>query len=323
MNISGLAAGTVLALASALIAAQTSPTPLVAFTHVAIIDGTGAPLKRDQTIVVRGSHIDVVGPFAVTQVPVEARIIDATGKFMIPGLWDMHVHTHYQGIDHLRLFIAHGITSVRDMGGGSEHLGRINEWTRQIERGTITGPRIIPGGVLLDGPTSRWFHAHRISGPAEGQDAVRRLKGEGAAFVKVYDQLNHEAFVAIADAAKQHGLPIFGHIVAAVGVEAAVAAGQRSVEHANAVARAASDQAEGNSPGTVSDEKARALAEYLHRHGTAVVPTLSLVAQFARWTERTLRPQQSLRRCDMCRRVTWGCGRRRNHFQPASITLCG
>jgi len=88
-----------------------------AFIHATVIDGTGAAARVDQTIIVSQNHISAVGTSGRTTIAPGIRVIDATGQFLIPGLWDAHVHTRYKGIDHLRLLIASGITSARDMGG--------------------------------------------------------------------------------------------------------------------------------------------------------------------------------------------------------------
>src|SRR5258705_7672420 len=94
------------------------PKPFV-FTHVTVIDGTGAPAKPDMTVVIIGNRIAALGEAGKFRVPKDAKVIDATGKYLIPGLWDMHVHTGYKET-YLPLYIANGITGVRDMGGDLE-----------------------------------------------------------------------------------------------------------------------------------------------------------------------------------------------------------
>src|SRR5215475_236748 len=198
-----------------------------AFVHVAVIDGTGGALKVDQTVVVSGQRITAVGSAAVVALPRGARAIEAAGRFLIPGLWDMHVHTRYEGIDHLRLLLANGITGARDMGGRWEHLDQIHEWQQQIERGERLGPRIVAAGPLLDGPGSVWSYGAIVSGPDEGRETVRRLKRQGADFVKVYDRLSRESFFAIIDEAKRQGLTFVGHVPGAVSASEASELGQR------------------------------------------------------------------------------------------------
>src|SRR5262245_55830310 len=103
-------------------ALQSGETASFAFVHVAVIDGTGAPVRLDQTVVVSGDRITAVGPSSKMSIPRDARSVNARGRFLIPGLWDAHVHTRYEGIDHLRSLVANGITSARNMSGPSQHL---------------------------------------------------------------------------------------------------------------------------------------------------------------------------------------------------------
>ena len=102
-------------------AQRSAGTSRIALTHVTVIDGTGAAPQADQTVVIAGQRITAVGPSSKVKVSPGVQIIDARGKYLIPGLWDTYVHTRYDGIDHLRLSIVNGITSVRDMGAPPGH----------------------------------------------------------------------------------------------------------------------------------------------------------------------------------------------------------
>ena len=267
-----------------------------AFVHVAVIDGTGGALKLDQTVVVSGQRITTVGRAAVVALPRGARVIEAAGRFLIPGLWDMHVHTRYEGIDHLRLLLANGITGARDMAGPWEHLEQIHEWQKQIERGERLGPRIVAAGPLLDGPGSSWSHAAIVSGPDEGRDTVRRLKRQGADFVKVYNLLSRESFFAIIDEAQRQGLTFVGHTPDAVSASEASEVGQRSIEHIDDLLLDSSDRQKelmaelvaGRRPyieilldalNSFNPVKAKDLSLQLRRNNTSVVPTLSNIAR--------------------------------------------
>jgi imidazolonepropionase-like amidohydrolase len=120
-----------------------------AFAHAAVIDGTGAAAKHDQTVLVSQDRITAVGPSGKVRIPRGARIIDATGRFLIPGLWDAHVHTRYEGIDHLRLLVANGITSARNMSAPWDYLPNILAVREQIARGDRAGPRLLTAGQSL------------------------------------------------------------------------------------------------------------------------------------------------------------------------------
>jgi imidazolonepropionase-like amidohydrolase len=248
-----------------------------ALTHVAVIDGTGAALKLDQTVVVAQGRITAVGSSASVSVPEGIRVLNAPGKFLIPGLWDLHVHTRYQGIDHLRLSITNGITSVRDMGGPWQHLSEIQQWRDEIAKGERMGPRIWAAGPLLDGPESQWSHAAKIANAEEGRQTVRRLKSEGADFVKVYDLLSRDSFFAIADEAKLQGLTFVGHVPLSISVLEAADAGQRSIEHLQSIVfELAGGKPEKVKSIDISGRQAQAIISAMRKNHTAFVPTFSL-----------------------------------------------
>jgi len=101
---------------------QTDRNAVVAFVHATVIDGTGAAAKPNQTVVISGDRVTAIGSSSTVTIPRGARTIDATGRYLIPGLWDAHVHTRYEGIDHFRLLVANGITSARNMSAPWEYL---------------------------------------------------------------------------------------------------------------------------------------------------------------------------------------------------------
>jgi predicted amidohydrolase YtcJ len=141
----------------------------LAFVHVTVIDATGAPAKPNQTVLVSGNRITALGPFGTVAIPPGARTVDANGRFLIPGLWDAHIHTRYEGIDHLRLLVANGITSTRNMSAPWVHLAELQQWRNQINRGERVGPQLLTTGPLLDGPElvdplSNWSSIHRKKG---------------------------------------------------------------------------------------------------------------------------------------------------------------
>jgi imidazolonepropionase-like amidohydrolase len=203
------------------------PGPL-AFTHVTVIDMTGTPPKPDMTVVVTGNHITALGQTGKTRIPKEAQIINATGKFLIPGLWDMHFHIK-ETERTFPLFIANGVTGVRNMGGDFQKLF---EWREAVASGRLLGPRIVACGPVIDGPNpANPDHAIPVSSTEEGKQAVDFLKRNGADFIKIYDGIPRDAYFAIVEEAKKQGLPSVGHIPSAVTMTEASNAGQKSVEH--------------------------------------------------------------------------------------------
>src|SRR4026209_1521496 len=125
---------------------QTTEPKSIVFTHVTIIDGTGAPAKSDMTIVITGKRITELGPGKDIRVPQAAQVVDATGKFLIPGLWDMHAHWLRYDKAFLQLFPINGVTGVRIMWGAPLHF----EWRKEIQEGTLLGPRMAIAGNILD-----------------------------------------------------------------------------------------------------------------------------------------------------------------------------
>lgn len=160
--------------------------------------------------------------------------VDGSGKFLIPGLWDMHVHMVFgdwfpRGKDvTLPLFIANGITGVRDMGG---ELVVLQQWRKEISAGTLIGPRIVMSGSMLDGPQPRFPSSIAVKSPEDGRKAVDDLKRRGADFIKLQSLIPREAVFAIADEAKKQGISFVGHVPDAVRASEASNSGQKSFEH--------------------------------------------------------------------------------------------
>jgi cytosine/adenosine deaminase-related metal-dependent hydrolase len=214
----------------------------LAITGVTVIDGTGAPARGGQTVVVRGRRIAEVGPSAAVRVPRGARRIDGRGKWLIPGLWDMHVHAIGYGFADFvgPLLLAHGVTGARDMGF---FVDTARHWRGEVAAGRVAGPRLVVGG-RLDGPRNRAPWVARAATAEDARRAVDSLVGAGADFVKVYSHLPREAYFAAAQQARRRGVPFAGHVPYAVSMEEAARAGQRSVEHQDDLMRACSAEDE-------------------------------------------------------------------------------
>jgi hypothetical protein len=289
------------------VAAQTDRRATIAFEHVTVIDGTGAAAKPNQSVVVSGDRVAAVGPTTKVRIPPGARRINATGRFLIPGLWDAHVHTRYEGIDHFRLLIANGITSTRNMSAPWDYLPEILAAREQIAKGDRIGPRLLTAGPVLDGPGARRATSAVVNNADEARQAVRRVKREGADFVKVYDLLSRDSFFAIAAEARTQALPVAGLLPYAVNAKEASDAGLRSIEHMDGVLWASSTREDeirrmsqegypnSGSPTTgsrsspassrpvsaaflrdsFSAAKLTAVADGLKKNQTVVVPTLS------------------------------------------------
>ena len=151
------------------------------------------------TVVITGDRITAVGKPGEAGVQEGARVVDGKGKYLIPGLWDMHVHT--VGPSFLPLYLANGVTGVRDM--HSFNPDAIFGLRKQVQEGKQPGPRVVAAGPLVDGAKPPVPSSLVAANAAEGREAVRKLKKMGADFVKVYTKLPREAYLAIADEAKK------------------------------------------------------------------------------------------------------------------------
>jgi imidazolonepropionase-like amidohydrolase len=280
----------------------------LAIDHVTVIEVTGGPELTDQVVLIAGDSIVGVAKSGSIEIPKVAQRIDARGKFLIPGLWDMH--THIAGISAnpvwakqmlLPLLIGNGITGIRDMGGD---LDALESWRREIENGTLVGPRIVAAGPMLlparragANPAPADPAILRVGTAEESRAAVDNLQKRGADFIKIIE-VSRENYFAIADESKKDSIPFAGHIPSDVKATEASNAGQESVEHIIYSSLAFDCSAEGDelrqkmqgasakrdseasaditdqANHTFSAEKAAALWRTFKKNGTWVTPTL-------------------------------------------------
>ena len=282
------------------------------FEHATVIDATGAPPKKDFTVLVTDGRIVAV----TRQSPVVAGAlrIDASGKFLIPGLWDMHVHVSVPEIA-FPLFLVNGITGVREMYSGVP-LATIRQWKsvpgtpRIYAPGFIDGPLMLPGGA-------NWPSAAAVANPEQARDAVRNLAAQGADFLKIYNSVPRDAFFALAVEARAEGIPFAGHVPEEVSPLEASEAGMFSEEHLNNILLNASTREEelraeriatmkdpklsgserlqllawpllNGLVDTYSETKAAALFSAFVKNGTWQTPTLAILYGFAHQRDQDL-----------------------------------
>jgi hypothetical protein len=267
---------------------------VIAFTHAAVIDPATGTIEPGMTVVVSGDRIAEVAKTTALKLPAGTLIVDATGKYLIPGLWDMHAH----GVSNKRtieLFLANGITGVRSM---FDDFDAIKDLRNAIKSGTVVGPRIYASGPIVDGPKPVWPGSIAVATAEQGRKAVDNLKERGVDFIKIYSGLPREAYFAIADEANKQHIPFAGHIPDSVTAPEASEAGQKSVEHLYGVALACSRVAaerlrsfqeiaeqqvlEGE---TYDPAKAKALFDKFIRNGTWQTPTLTMLRVNAYWSD--------------------------------------
>jgi len=204
---------------------------------------TGAAPISNQTVLIEKQRIAAVGPADSIGIPRAARIVDGRGKFLIPGLVDMHVHLTAAGEPDgsrsfmIPLLLANGITTVRDMGGYLESLIPLRE---EIKDGKRLGPRIFYAGPYLDGSPPSFQPSFVVMDRTQANEDVRQLVERGVDFIKVQSMLSPDAYFAIAEAARREHLVFVGHVPDRVTAAEAADAGQHSIEHLTNVLRGCS-----------------------------------------------------------------------------------
>jgi len=219
------------ALALLLALAAPAAAQSVALTPVTVVDVTDGALYSNQTVLVEGDRIAAVGPAADVSVPEGAEVVNAEGGYLIPGLWDMHVHATWPSrIENFyALFLANGVTGIRDTWGVREAAADAEEAIASREM--VGPPRAVVAGNLVDGPGQIWPGSQVAVTPEDGRRIVDSLHAAGAPFVKVYSTLSRETYHAIAERSRELGLPFAGHVPNTMPATEAAAAGQRSMEH--------------------------------------------------------------------------------------------
>jgi hypothetical protein len=196
----------------------------IAITHVTVVDVTGAPSRAGQTVLISGNRIVRVAPTGQARVPRSAQVVDGAGKWLIPGLWDMHTHVSSLPFA-LELNVANGVTGVRDM--GAERFATVKAWRDSIAAGERLGPRMKIASPVVENP--RWLEfavrayteagastewAKERFGPRTADEAVRwvdSVAALGADHIKVRNWPAREVNQALLARAAEHGLPVVGH----------------------------------------------------------------------------------------------------------------
>jgi imidazolonepropionase-like amidohydrolase len=246
------------------------------------------------TVLVDAGRIAAVG---TPSIPANACRIDGTGRVLLPGLADMHAHTNER---ELPLFLANGVTLVRELNGSPNHLAL----REQIANGTVVGPRLVVGSPLLTGKALRFRH-RLITSAEDARAAAREAKDASYDFLKIYDDLTAEQYAAFVEAGRTLGLPLDGHVPAAVGLERVLVAGQ-AIQHIDKITFALM----GHSPDSALLPEARRL--FAGRRAW-VTPTLASLRALdrsgtAEYAARFARPEMAY--VDSATIAWWGSLRR-------------
>ncbi len=239
---------------------------------VTIIDVASASARPHMNVVIEGGRIKSVGAAAQAG----AVVVNGRGRFLIPGLWDMHVHLWDQQ-NPLPLYAAYGVIGVRDMGSD---FARVSAWRDAIEKGTAIGPHVITSGPPVDGRASDEPKLPVLvaTTPNEARNAFDKLWDMDVDFVKVLSSLSRDAYFALAEQARHWDMRLVGHVPTSVTAWEAIEARQGSLEHLIGVTKAVS-----------TDAEAVKFFEECAIHGVRITPTLTMWRRESQDTERLYR----------------------------------
>jgi imidazolonepropionase-like amidohydrolase len=248
----------------------------IVLTHITVIDTKNGRALPDRNVVIEGGRILAVKPGS-TVTTKNITVIDGHGKFVIPGLWDMHIHLSWTTQCALPLLVALGITDVRDMGG---NLTQLDDWRSRIAVGALVGPHIVRVGPILNGKS---FNAYQMvpGSPEATRGAVRTLKFIGVDAIKVHRRLPRDSYFAATDEAKKLGIPLVGHVPMEVTPLEASNAGQATIEHTETLfegtfsAKLTDEELPGAITAWLNTRSPDTLFSAFVKNGTWVTPTLS------------------------------------------------
>jgi imidazolonepropionase-like amidohydrolase len=267
----------------------------VLFKNVNVVDVKTGHIATKQNVLITGNIIQKITSKAISSK--NASIVDGTGKYLIPGLWDMHVHVFRNAADkrkeyYFPLLIANGVTSVRDMWTKPKNMPYVSTWRQQVSTSTGMVPRFATVGTLVDGTPPVWPGSDTVKTAEEARDIVHKIKDSGVDFVKVYGRLSREAYFAIVDECKKLNFPFAGHLPESVSFTEAATSGQKSIEHLISIFSkwkelSTKEETFKNikrgewTPAlrfellqSFSEQKTQELAKLLARNGTSLCPTI-------------------------------------------------
>ncbi|MBT8487761.1 MAG: amidohydrolase family protein [Gemmatimonadetes bacterium] len=253
------------------------PQPeVVAFVDVNVVPMDSERVLEDRTVVVRGERIETIGPVATTPVPEGAFRIEGRGRYLVPGLADMHAHTTSGTFPHLRndfvSWLAHGVTTLRVMWGSPGVLAERG----LIEDGQVLGPTLLVASAGIDGPGGPWeAFTPSVSSAEEARQRTAEHVAAGYDFIKVYNELDSPSFEAIVEEAAASGTPVVGHVPFRVGIESVQDAGQSTSEHFIGIKRDAASVFNG---GALDMARVHEIVERSAAAGLTHTPTITVDA---------------------------------------------
>ncbi len=275
---------------------------LIAFVGVNVLPMDRNQVLYNQTVIIENGVIKSIAGQGTIQLPKDVSVIVSDGKFLVPGLIDMHVHIGFtlenNGVEHVPevklrsitedevfLFVAHGITTVRNMQGEKYHL----ELRDRIKNGDLLGPRIYTAGPMVDGAPPVWPNKSMVLSP--GMNVIEFLTAymaKGYDFVKVYSNLSDQMYVALLIESQRLGIPVIGHIPRSSNIQKALLYGQETIDHLQGLDRVMQPDDAPSAPGyfayrdwvTIDKSKMAQLAKQVAESGVSITPTLTVFDGF-------------------------------------------
>jgi imidazolonepropionase-like amidohydrolase len=267
-----------------------SHSPTLAIVGATLIDGTGAAPIADSAVVIENGRIKAAGPRSKVKIPKNANIIDAAGKFLLPGLWDMHAH--FEQVEWGPIYLAAGVTTVRDCGNEFEFITAVRD---AIAHDRGLGPRILAAGIV-DGTGPMALGVQRVDTPEQARQWVDRYHDAGFQQMKIYSSVKLEEVKAVADEAHRLGMTVTGHVPQGLDAFQVIEAGQDQINHIQYIddimhAPFPKDMSRIDRMKTTADlnldsPDAQKAITFLKEHHTVVDPTMALFELFSATTAK-------------------------------------
>jgi imidazolonepropionase-like amidohydrolase len=266
----------------------------IAIVGGTLIDGTGAAPVQDAAVVIHKGRIVAVGSRSQVKIPKHANIVDAQGKTILPGLWDMHAH--FEQVEWGPIYLAAGVTTVRDCGNEFEFITAVRD---AVAQGHGLGPRLLLAGIV-DGTGTYTLGVERIDTPEQAREWTDRYHAAGFQQMKIYSSVKLEELKVVADEAHHLGMTVTGHIPEGLNAYQAIEAGQDQINHIQYVAdimhapfpsdMSRADRRKAIANLDLDSPEAQKALSFLKKHHTVVDPTMALMEFF---TATTAKPPAS------------------------------
>ncbi|HTS37592.1 MAG TPA: amidohydrolase family protein [Candidatus Solibacter sp.] len=266
----------------------------LAIVGATLVDGTGAAAVLDSAVVIKDGRIIAAGPRSKVKIPKDANVVDAKGKTILPGLWDMHAH--FEQVEWGPIYLAAGVTTVRDCGNELEFIKAVRD---AVAQGRGLGPRLLLAGIV-DGSGPLQLGVERVDTPEQAKEWVDRYHQAGFQQIKIYSSVKLEVVKAVADEAHKLGMTVTGHVPEGLNAYQVIEAGQDQINHIGYIADImhaplAKDAKRIDRIKAIADidldsAEAKKAVAFLKDHHTVLDPTMAL---FELFNANTTKPPSS------------------------------